>query len=335
MPDTRRPRLLMGSSTEGLDLARQLRDLLRPDVEVQLWSEGFFMPGDYTLEALTERSRAFDGGLILGTADDRLSYRGVDVESMRDNLLLEFGLFVAIFGRKRAILALEGLGTTKMPSDLFGLTCVGFERTSALSEGLTDAATAIRRAASEFSLDVIDADVAQRLEAILRAFLYELQETMGATAALGFHLWLVDERVTPPQLVRVARNRTSPKAPLGKKFAQGEGVVGECWRTQSAVSVDFGEEPYRSMKEAGWRDFGPGARKGMSFELLEASRERYRLVGATPIVSDLATGARFLGCLSYNVGPNVDAVNLVRNPSVVERVLDRVVEVVRIVLESQ
>lgn len=335
MPDARVPKLLVGSSSEGLEVAQSLKGLLEPEVEVQLWSDGFFVAGDYTLEALLERSRPFDGGLILGTADDRVLSRGEELQSIRDNLLLEFGLFVAIFGRRKAILALEGLGSTKLPSDLFGLTCVGFERTTPMADGLRGAATEIKRVAESFPLDVIDAELAFRLEGILRTFLADLQEAMGSAAPLGFHLWLVDQRTSPPVLVRIARSRTSPKAPLGKHFVKGEGIVGECWRSAAAVSVDFSEKPYRSIMEAEWREFGQSARRGMSFELLQTSRERYRLAGATPVISALSSGNRFLGCLSYNVGPNVDAASPAPNALAVEKVLDRVVEVVRIVLESQ
>jgi hypothetical protein len=335
MPDPRVPKLLVGSSTEGLEVAQALKALVEPDVDLQLWNDGFFVAGEYTLDSLIERSRHFDGGLIVGTADDRVFSRDEELDSLRDNLLLEFGLFVATFGRRKAILALEGLGSTKMPTDLFGLTCVGFKRTSPVADGLQSTATEIKRVAQSFSLDVIDPDVARGLEDILRAFLADLQEAMGSAVPLGFHVWVVDERSSPPLLVRVARSRTSPKAQLAKEFQQGEGLVGECWRTATAVRVDFSEEPYKSIKEAEWKDFGPSVRRGMSHELLETSRERYRLTGATPVMSSITTGTRFLGCLSYNVGPNVDAAAPSPNYQAVEKVLDRAVEVVRIVLESQ
>lgn len=335
MPHSRAPRLLVGSSKEGLETAEGLKTRLEPDVELHLWNDGIFVAGEYTLDSLVQQSRQFDGGLIVGTADDRVFSRDQDLDSIRDNLLLEFGLFVATFGRRKAILALEGLGSTKMPSDLLGLTCVGFEKTSPPDEGIQAAAIEIRRAAEGFSLDVIDPDVARGLEDILRAFLADLQDAMGTTAALGFHVWVVDERISPAALVRVARTRTSPKAQLDKQFFQGEGIVGECWRTASAVRVDFAEEPYKSIKKTEWEEYGPGVRRGMSYELLETSRERYRVTGATPVMSSISTGTRFLGCLSYNVGTNVRTTAASPDYQAVEKVLDRAVEVVRIVLESQ
>lgn len=316
-------------------MAEALKAMLAPEVELHLWNDGIFTPGEYTLDALVEQARHFDGGLILGTADDRVFSREKELDSIRDNLLLEFGLFVATFGRRKAILALEGLGATKMPTDLLGLTCVGFEKTEPVADGIAAAGTEIKRAAQGFSLDVIDPEVSRGLEDVLRAFLSDLQEAIGAAVPLGFHVWVVDERTTPPVLVRVARTRTSPKAQLAKEFQQGEGIVGECWRTVTAVRVDFSEEPYKSIKETEWKEFGPGVRRGMRFELLETSRDRYWLTGATPVMSSIATGTRFLGCLSYNVAPVVPAAPSSPDYQAVEKVLDRAVEVVRIVLESQ
>lgn len=335
MPDSRVPRLLVGSTKEGLETAEAFQALLSPDVELHLWNDGIFVAGGYTLDSLVEQARHFDGGLIVGTADDRVFSREQELDSIRDNLLLEFGLFVATFGRRKAILALEGLGTTKLPTDLLGLTCVGFERTSPVTDGIQTAATDLRLAAQGFSLDVIDPEVSRGLEDILRAFLSDLQEAIGATGSLGFHVWVVNERTSPPVLVRVARTRTSPKAQLAKEFLQGEGIVGECWRTATSVRVDFGEEPYKSIREAEWQEFGPGVRRGMSYGLLETSRERYWITGATPVMSSIASGTRFLGCLSYNVGPVTSASAAPPDYQLVERVLDRAVEVVRIVLESQ
>lgn len=68
----------MGSSSEGLAIAQAFKDCLTPEVECELWNDSIFVPGEYTLEALEHRSRAYDGALIVGTADDRLTSRGTE-----------------------------------------------------------------------------------------------------------------------------------------------------------------------------------------------------------------------------------------------------------------
>ncbi len=45
-----KPALFVGSSSEGLDLARAVRTLLAEEAEVTLWNEGFFGIGDTFIE---------------------------------------------------------------------------------------------------------------------------------------------------------------------------------------------------------------------------------------------------------------------------------------------
>jgi len=297
-----------------------------------MWNEeGFFIPGEYTLESLQERARGFDGALIVATPDDRVVSRGDDRSAMRDNLLIEFGLFVALFGRRRALLAMQSDGGTKVPSDLYGLTFLRFEGTE----------TASIAAAAEQAADIfiglpdspVDETVARDLDGILGVYLYDLATALGRAESVGVHVWLVDERATPPRLVRVARSRTTPKAHKDARFSEGEGIVGECWRIGSSLFVDFTERPYSDAESAAWEEFGPSVRRGMSFGQLAESRRRFRLIGAAPIVSRNTSGSRFLGCISYNVGHGVlEAKDPVNMPEL-EKILDRAVEVVRVILE--
>ncbi len=334
MADVRRPRVIVGSSAEGLSTAEYICEKVAEDVECVLWNDGLFIPGETALESLEVRSRAFDGGLIVATADDTLISRESEHDTIRDNLLFEFGLFVAVFGRRSAILAVEGLGRTKLPSDLFGLTCVGFEKTDPLEVGLTEAVRELRSVLSQLSTDTVDPEAAQRLDELLQTFIGDVQNAVGGSSRLGFHLWLVDQRQAPPRLVRVARSRIQPKAQLHQEYAEGVGIIGECWRTRAAIHVDLSNEPYASASANEWEAVASVSRQGMDFQLLELSRKRYRLIGAAPIISSIRTGSQFLGCLSYNVGPNLKAVSEGIDLEDLDVVLDRAVEVVRIFLEG-
>jgi hypothetical protein len=221
----------------------------------------------------------------------------------------------------------------KLPSDLLGLTCVGFEKTDPIDGGLAKAATDIKRAVAAFPSTPVEPVVMEGLTEVLRVFLPEVQAALGA-AHVGFHCWVVDPRFEPPRLVRVARARTSQKNRLDRVYAEGEGVIGEVWRTASSAKVDFRQNPYATATADEWRAFGSTVQLGMSHELLTESRERHRAIGATPIKSDLRSGSRVLGCLSYNVGPNIDTVGYAPRDAEVEFILDKVAELVRIILQS-
>lgn len=327
------PRVFLASSSEGLPTAEALKALLEPAMSVQLWNDGFFSAGQFTLEALEAKGRSFDAAIVLGTADDRVTSRSEESDALRDNLLLEFGFFVALLGRRRALLALEHTGSVKVPSDLFGLTCVSFTKAEPAEDGLKEAADEIKTLVAHVSAETVSRQTADALEAILRTFMSDLQDSVGAPS-MGFHVWVVDHRLDPPRLVRVARSRTMPKAQDDRSYAEGEGVVGECWRTGVPAYVDFTQEPYKSVTRATWEAYGPDARLGMSFEMLDQSRVRHLAVGASPIRSSIGSHSDFLGCLSFNANRGLrEPSELNRVRARTEEVLDRASELCRIVLE--
>lgn len=322
----RRPTIFLASSSEGLDVAKKLERKLRGDMSVTLWRDAF-PAGEYTLKTLQELHR-FDGAIVLATKDDKVVSRGKSYDSMRDNLLVEYGISVASFGYQRALLVIEDLPDVKVPSDLHGLTLIGLP--SGDKDGLGKAARKIRDVVCNWPNEVISDSTRIGLTGVLAAFHWQLGEALG-TDDSGFHLWLVDERHSPPRLVRVARSRSHPKTLRNREFAKREGIVGECWERGSTVTVDFSENPYRSATEQDWRELGDSVRRGMTYEDLSASRSRYRAIGAVPVVRGIDRGSQFVGCLSYNVGSGAIFGG---HTDAAERILDQTSEIVRVFLES-
>jgi hypothetical protein len=95
--------------------------VLRDECETMLWTD-LFRLGEYTLEALEEALDKVDFAVIVGTPDDRLIKRAVATPAIRDNLVLELGLFTGKLGRRRAFLVMPRADGFAMPSDLLGLT---------------------------------------------------------------------------------------------------------------------------------------------------------------------------------------------------------------------
>ena len=329
---SRLPRILIASSSEGLPYARKTRELLSSDVEAVLWNEGLFIPGEYPIESLELRSRQYDGALVVATADDRVFSRQKDEAAPRDNLLFEFGLFLSIFGRRRALMMVEDVGNTRLPSDLGGLTVIPFRRTDdELSVGLGPAVSRIIESASWLkSLPTVDQGIVKQLERVLRLAVTDVQEASGITSELGMHVFLVDRRSSPAELVRVARARSSPKSPRNwSPFLEEVGIVGSCWKKNDMVFVDFSTDNLMTVASEEWAQISPPERYGMSYEMLSASRLRYKCVGALPITE---IGRDFLGCVSFNLGTNASTSpdQLFLPP--VMRALDRCTEMVAIVL---
>lgn len=118
-----RPRLFIGSSAEGLPIARAVEaGLAYDDVDVTLWTSDVFAPTRQTLEALEALLPETDFALLVLTADDVVRSRGRQGWAPRDNLVFELGLFCGALGRGRSYMLLPREKSLKLPSDLLGLT---------------------------------------------------------------------------------------------------------------------------------------------------------------------------------------------------------------------
>ena len=117
-------RLFIGSSSEGREVARNLQEELGSQVEVVRWDQGVFEAGGYTLDSLLDVAATVDFAVLVATPDDTTVSRGETLPSARDNIVLEFGLFVGALGRTRTFLL--ATGELKLPSDVLGLTRLPF-----------------------------------------------------------------------------------------------------------------------------------------------------------------------------------------------------------------
>lgn len=327
---SRPPKLLIASSTEGLDYAKGLKRLLAPSIEADVWVEGFFAAGEFTLETLEEHSHEYDGALVVATADDQVISRSTETPAPRDNLVFEFGLFVAVFGRRRALLLVEESGV-KVPTDIAGLTFIPFQRTAPVDEGLEVAVASIQRLATRWKESLLDKGTKATVERLLRLSRDEVQDRSGITAEFGLHIFLVDERRDPPELIRVARERIGPKSPRAQSFKRGEGIVGTCWATNEPVFADLSTGSLRDADQAEWEALSESERYGMSWDLLQISRNRYLGVGAVPITS-FRQEPGFVGCVAYNLGKRSTVQPDALEELPVVRVFDFIAETMTIVL---
>lgn len=125
-----RPRVFIGSSEEGLQVAEAIQQNLDLACETELWTQGAFGLGGSTLESLIEASLRCDFAILVLTPDDMTASRGQLQESPRDNILIEIGLFIGVLGRKRAFVVYDRTANIKIPTDLAGITLADFRPNS-------------------------------------------------------------------------------------------------------------------------------------------------------------------------------------------------------------
>lgn len=146
-----RPVLFIGSSREGLDIARAIQLNLDHEAEIILWSQGVFGLGEGNLESLVNSFRRFDFAVLILTPDDLVLSPENELPSPRDNVVFELGLFMGALGRERCFIVHDRTKTLKLPSDIAGVTAATFQPheagtlQSALGAPSTQILTSVRK----------------------------------------------------------------------------------------------------------------------------------------------------------------------------------------------
>lgn len=123
-PKNPAPIIFLGSSSEGLPLARAIAPQLAEPERTRLWTENVFQPSEHTMESLERQLDESDFGILVLSPDDIVKSRNKKSFMPRDNVIFELGLFMGRLGRRRAIMVIPAGREIKIPSDLFGITIV-------------------------------------------------------------------------------------------------------------------------------------------------------------------------------------------------------------------
>ena len=121
-----RPCVFIGSSGEGLEIARKVRSQITDLAEVTMWNEGPFGLSEGFLDSLVRAAHRFDFAILVLTRDDLLTSRGETVQVPRDNVLFECGLFIGRLGAGRTFLVYDMDNPPKLPTDLAGISMACF-----------------------------------------------------------------------------------------------------------------------------------------------------------------------------------------------------------------
>jgi predicted nucleotide-binding protein len=141
-PDMQKPRVFIGSSGEGLRVAEAVFASLAHSTEPTLWTHNVFRPGRYPLEELERQLKRHAFAIMVATPDDDLFKRGEMSETLRDNLLVEFGLFAGAIGRRRTFFVRPTTPDLALPSDLAGIVHAQYDAQRA-ARGTDDLAAAV------------------------------------------------------------------------------------------------------------------------------------------------------------------------------------------------
>lgn len=124
------PKVFVGSSVEGLKIAYAIQEELKHDADLVIWTQRNLKLNDTYFFDLYNSIGVFDFAIFVCSPDDPISIRGEDKVAIRDNVLLELGLFIGSIGRDRCFfmypLNEENL---RLPTDLVGITAPTYDAT--------------------------------------------------------------------------------------------------------------------------------------------------------------------------------------------------------------
>jgi hypothetical protein len=124
----RKPRLFIGSSTEGLDVAYAMQENLADAAQVTVWNQGQFELSSTVIEGLDQATRSFDCAAFVFAPSDVATIRAERYEIVRDNVLFELGLFIGSLGRNRCFLVQPAEARDlRLPTDLLGIVVGTYE----------------------------------------------------------------------------------------------------------------------------------------------------------------------------------------------------------------
>lgn len=144
-------KIFIGSSTEGLDVARKIKIALKYDAHVDTLADGLFdRPGQAYIEVLENILGKYEYGIFVFTPDDNIFSRGQISKIPRDNVIFEYGMFLGKHTRKKAFFIVPRGIDIKIMTDVLGITSLDYDPTNKnVQSAVSDACDQIRTIINE------------------------------------------------------------------------------------------------------------------------------------------------------------------------------------------
>ncbi|WP_341580827.1 TIR domain-containing protein [Marinobacter metalliresistant] len=99
-----KPTVFIASSSEAISVAEAVHIKLEQELRVRLWENAFDL-SSVTITTLIDKTKEADYSVFVFHPDDKSIIRNTEYSAVRDNVVLELGMFIArIIHKKRRTL---------------------------------------------------------------------------------------------------------------------------------------------------------------------------------------------------------------------------------------
>lgn len=118
-----KPTIFIASSSEALPVAEAVLIKLEQEMRVKPWQNAFDL-SSITITSLIGKTKEADYAVFVFHPDDKTLIRDKEYSSVRDNVVLELGMFIGALGLERCFILVpkSAEATFRLPTDLAGVT---------------------------------------------------------------------------------------------------------------------------------------------------------------------------------------------------------------------
>lgn len=118
-----KPTIFIASSSEALSVAEAVLLKLEGGLRTKLWSNAFDL-SSITITTLINKTKETDYAVFVFHPDDKSLIREKEYNSVRDNVILELGMFIGALGLEKCFLLVprSAEANFRLPTDLAGVT---------------------------------------------------------------------------------------------------------------------------------------------------------------------------------------------------------------------
>lgn len=123
-----KPTIFIASSSEALPVSEAVHIKLEQELRPKLWENAFDL-SSVTITTLIKKTQEADYAVFVFHTDDKTLIREQEYSSVRDNVVLELGMFIGALGLEKCfILVPKSSETTfRLPTDLAGVTATFYD----------------------------------------------------------------------------------------------------------------------------------------------------------------------------------------------------------------